>query len=247
MPGPWLRTFRPSPAPRLRLLCIPYAGGNAFVYRGWPALLPAGIEVAAVQPPGRDVRFSEPACDQLPPYVQALAEALDALPPLPLAIFGHSLGALLAFELTRRLRALGRPPPLQLFLSGLQAPDLPPLEEPVHALPEEELIARLRRLNGTPEEVLQSRPLLDLVLPAIRADFKLLETYRFREEPPLALPAMVLGGLGDASTPAPRLKAWERHLAAFGGVRMFPGDHFFLMPQAEGVTRLVAKALAPHL
>jgi surfactin synthase thioesterase subunit len=230
----------------VRLLCIPFAGGNAFVYRTWQPLLPPTLEVVAVQPPGRDVRFSEPPVDRMDDYVAALDEALRGPPGLPLAIFGHSLGALIAFELTRRLEANGRPP-VHVFLSGLQAPHLPPLEPDVHALPDDKLVDRLRRLNGTPEEVLQNPTLLELLLPAIRADFKLLETYRFAEGPPLSTPATTLGGLSDPSVPPERIDAWQRHLAKPSGKRMFPGDHFYLMPQQDPLTRLIAQTLAPHL
>jgi medium-chain acyl-[acyl-carrier-protein] hydrolase len=228
-------------------LCIPYAGGNAFAYRGWQPLLPSAVEVVAVQPPGRDVRFSEPPSEAMDAYVPALAEALLPRLERPLAIFGHSLGALIAFELVRHLRTAGLPAPVHLFLSGMQAPHLPPLEPDVHLLPDEQLIARLRRLNGTPEEVLQSRPLLEVVLPAIRADFKLLETYRFSPGPAIEAPTTVLGGLSDASTPAPRLKAWAEHCSDFKGVRMFPGDHFYLAPAVAQVTQVVAQALASRL
>ncbi len=224
----WLSYPKPNPQASIRLFCFPYAGGSAVVFRSWPEALPANVEVVAVQPPGRGARIMEAPFTSLPPLVEAVAEAVRPQLDKPFAFFGHSLGALLSFELTRRLRALGAPQPARLFVSGTGAPQLGQANQPIHALPDSELMEALRNLNGTPAEVLDNAELMQLLLPLLRADFEVYESYAYASEPPLACPITAFGGLQDQQVSGERLEAWREQTSAGFVLRMLPGDHFFI-------------------
>ncbi|HEY1379547.1 MAG TPA: thioesterase domain-containing protein, partial [Gemmataceae bacterium] len=170
----WLAYVRPRPLASVRLFCFPYAGGGASVFRGWADGLPSAVEVCPVQMPGRETRFREPAFTRLPLLIEALAESLYPHLDRPFAFFGHSLGALVAFELARRLRRDGSPEPQHLFVSGSGAPQARDHSGAViHTRPADEFWQEVGRLNGTPAEVLTDGELRDLLLPTLRADFAL--------------------------------------------------------------------------
>lgn len=241
--SPWVVVPAPNPAARLRLFCFPYAGGGAAAYFGWGEVLPRTVELCAVQPPGREGRIAERPFDRVPPLVDALARELAPWLDRPFAFFGHSLGAVVAFELARRLRRDGRHAPLHLFASGRPAPHLPDDEPPLHALPDDELLVELRRLRGTPDEVLQNTELMELLLPLLRADFAASETYVCAPEPPLVVPISAYGGREDVDVPEERLAAWrEQTTAAFRHV-MFPGDHFFQVENRDLVLEELSREL----
>jgi medium-chain acyl-[acyl-carrier-protein] hydrolase len=240
----WLAYREVNPRARLRLFCFPYAGGGASAYRGWAPALPPDVEVCPVQLPGRESRLREPPFDRPEPLVLALADALQPHLGLPFAFFGHSMGAMLSFELARELRRRGRPLPLHLFVSGRRAPQVPAREEDIHDLPEPEFVAKLRELNGTPEEVLQHAELMRLLIPVLRADFALNETYVFRPEEPLDLGISAFGGLGDAEVNREDVEGWREHVRGSFRLRMLPGDHFFLHSARDLVTESVARDLA---
>jgi medium-chain acyl-[acyl-carrier-protein] hydrolase len=230
----------------MRMFCFPYAGGGASIYRGWGASLPGDLEVCPVQIPGRESRLREPAYDHLQPMVQAIADALVPHMTLPFIFFGHSMGAAISFELARELRRRGQPQPLHLFVSGRRAPHLPAREEPIHALPEPEFIEKLRELNGTPEEVLQHEELMRLIIPLLRTDFCVNETYEYVQEEPLQAGISAFGGLGDADVSREDVEAWKEHTTGRFRMRMLPGDHFFINGSGkdlvlESVTRDLAE------
>jgi medium-chain acyl-[acyl-carrier-protein] hydrolase len=177
------------------------------------------------------------------PLVEALAAALP-LAGVPFAFFGHSMGALIAFELARELARRGRPGPLHLFVSGRRAPQVPDREEPLHRLPDPEFVVRLRELNGTPEEVLANGELMQLLLPLLRADFAVHETYEYRPGEPLAVPISALGGIADPEVRRDDLEAWRPETRGAFRLRMLPGDHFFLLSARRLVTEAVARDLA---
>ena len=239
----WLAYREPNPRARLRLFCFPYAGGGASVYRGWGAALPGDVEVCPVQLPGRESRLREAPFSHWEPLVAALAEVLPPYFEMPFAFFGHSMGALLAFELARALRRTGGPLPLALFVSGRRSPQLPAREEPIHTLPEPEFIAKLRELNGTPEEVLQHSELMRLLLPILRADFGVNETYEYRDEEPFDFGISAFGGLGDEDVTKEDVELWRTQTRGRFRLRMLPGDHFFL----HGARDLIAEALSRDL
>jgi medium-chain acyl-[acyl-carrier-protein] hydrolase len=212
----------------LRLYCFPYAGGSAQVFRGWQRHFAPQAALSLASLPGRATRIGEPPFRQYKPLITALADAIIPEIPPAFAFWGHSMGAVISFELARELRRRGQPVPIALFLSGRGAPQIPDPDPPVFNLPDPEFIAELRRLNGTPRELLDSPELKELFLPTIRADFELVETYEYEPESPLTCNICVYGGLQDAHVPAANLKEWQKQASGAFKVRMFPGDHFYI-------------------
>lgn len=221
-------TEQPARSPALRLLCLPFAGGGAATYRRWPRLLPAHVDVYAVQPPGRETRIGEPPIRRLDTLVTAMAEATRPYRGAPYALFGHSLGGLVAFELTRALRRRGEPLPCVLFVSGCAAPQLADAERSFAELDDAAFVERLRRFAGTPDAVLEDKELLALMLPTLRADLELRDGYRCADEPPLELPIVALGGEDDPDVGVAELFAWRAQTRAAFSVKRFAGGHFFL-------------------
>lgn len=213
------------------------------MFHNWSDGLPADVEVCPVQLPGRATRLMEPAFSRLPPLIDALAEALLPLLDKPFALFGHSLGSLVSFELARQLQANHQARPVRLFVSAGPAPQIPHRGPPIHRLPEREFSAELLRLNGTPEELLNHKELMDIVLPSLRADFALYESYRYSSGPPLNCPISTYGGLSDRKVNHSDLEAWRDQTAVSFSIRMFPGDHFFL----KTTQPLLLKALSQEL
>ncbi len=237
--------LRPKPVaqPRLRLFCFPYAGGSAALYHQWPIALPADIELLAVQYPGRATRMREKACTQLEPVIDDIQKAIAPLLDRPFAFFGHSMGATVAFELTRRMLAANQRSPTHLFLSGRSAPHLPPVKSPIHSLSKQAFIDAMRAMNGTPSEILDHQELMDMMLPIIRADFQALETWSYQPSPPFSIPVSVFGGIADDGVPLQNLDAWESCTTARFKRHMFPGDHFFLHQQHAAMLNIICRAL----
>lgn len=235
---------RPVSNPRLRLFCFPYAGGSATVYHQWAAAVPADIELLPVQYPGRATRLNEAPCTALVPLLDDIEQAILSLLDRPFAFFGHSMGATVAFELSRRLHAAGKPVPVHLFLSGRNAPQLPATRQPIHALPENEFIDAMRNMNGTPAEILEHRELMEMMMPIIRADFQTLETWQHQTEPLIDIPMSVFGGIADDAVPLENLDAWSACTSGKMKRHVFPGDHFFLHQQYPAMLNIITRALA---
>lgn len=242
-PTPWLACPRPNPRAAMRLFCLPYAGSGASAFRRWPESLPASVEIRSVQLPGREGRFREPPFTRLMPLAQALADGLRSYLDRPFAFFGHSMGALVSFELTRQLRRQGGPTPVGLLVSGRSAPQVPCRSSPLHVLPDNELVAWLAARGGLLEEVRQNRELLSVVLPALRADLAVCETYPYLAEAPLDCPITAYGGLQDSQTTWTDLQAWAQQTTARFGLRMFPGGHFFMHTAEAMVLQAVSRDL----
>jgi medium-chain acyl-[acyl-carrier-protein] hydrolase len=224
----WIAFRKPNKQARLRLFCFPYAGTGAATFRTWSDGLPADVEVCPVQFPGRGTRLQEAPFTRLSPLVRTLAQTLAPLLDRPFAFFGHSLGALVGFELARQLRRQSAVQPVRLFVSAGRAPQLADRHRPLHALPEGEFLAELRRLNGTPGHLLDEMDLMQLMLPVLRADFAAYETYAYSPEPPLGCVITCFGGSQDRRVSRGELEAWRDQTRAAFSLRMFPGDHFFL-------------------
>ena len=241
----WTRRLTPQGAPDgLRLFCFPYAGAGASVFRGWSTDLPEGLEAYAVQLPGREDRFLEPAVADLGDLLDALAPALTPCLDRPFAFFGHSMGAVICWELARRLRDDAGLQPVRIIVSGSRAlhyhescpPDRLDLSEPA-------LIDKLRRLNGTPRELLDSRQFRQTFLPAFRADVSLFAGYVHTGGEPLDCPVSAFGGTEDPRVREEHVRAWAELTTGSCEVTMFPGGHLFLNESRSSVVRSVARAL----
>lgn len=245
--GSWTLVPLRRPDALVRLLCFPYAGGGASAFRLWPSSLPEWVEVSAVQCPGRESRLFEPARTRLGELLPDLAEAVREDGGRPVAFFGHSLGALIAFELARYLRDRDLPGPIHLFASGSRPPHLPYRSRVGSHLPHDQLVQALTRLGGLDRRLLESPEYLELALPVVRADLELIERYEWTEAPPLQCPVSVYGGVRDPNVPTVDLAGWGRHTAAAFGVRLFPGGHFFVHDEHDAVVAAVREDLERSL
>lgn len=243
MDSQWLSRPQANPDAELRLVCVPYAGGAASVYRPWCRAVPNTVEVCAVELPGRGSRMQEAAFTSLTPLVRELTVAVEPILDRPFALFGHSMGGLIAFELARSLRRRGWPMPRHLFVSAVAAPGTPPRRMLLHQATDPEIVSRLRALNGTPRELLDNNDLMALMVPVIRADFSVLETYAYQPEPPLETPITVFGGAFDPIVKPPTLTGWRDHSSAGVRFRFFPGDHFFLRTAVDEIVSTVTEDL----
>lgn len=242
--SPWLMKPIERPDAATRLICLPYAGGGASAYRGWARLVPHDVELCAVQPPGRENRFSEPPLRDIRSIATGVANALAAEGDWrPMVVFGHSMGALVAFELARVLRARGATMPRLIVLSGHVAAHLPPHRPPIYDLPEREFLGRIRVMDGTPPALFEHRELLDFYLPVLRADFTACDTYVCADEPPLEVPMLVLAGESDTTMPVDDVRGWSRHTTARFLMRVMPGGHFFVQTARDLVLAEVAAAI----
>jgi surfactin synthase thioesterase subunit len=241
--SPWILRPRPRPEARLRLFCFPYAGGGASAFRGWPAALPAEIETLAVQPPGREGRFREAAHRSLPELVAATAEGLAPFLDVPFAFFGHSLGALVGFELARLLRRRGLGPQ-RLLVSACRAPQRPDPHPPLRGLADADFVREVRRrYDAIPEEIAANAEMLDLLLPTLRADFESFETYDYAALPPLACPISCFGGTGDHFATQAELQDWRAQTAGAFQLRLYDGGHFFAQQHEAALLADVAADL----
>nr|QEO74445.1 thioesterase [uncultured bacterium] len=243
--GAWFAPLTPRPDAEVRLVCLPYAGGGATIYRGWSEILPAEVEVVPVQLPGREWRLKERPLRRMEDVVAALSTEIEPLTDRPFALFGHSMGALIGFELTRALRRRGGAMPQHLFVSGHSAPQRGDLrrDRPYHAAPDDEFVAMLRAMNGTPPGVLDHPELLELILPALRADFELCERYVCEPDAPLDVPVTALAGIADPLVPPDAVEPWRQQTTAAFSLRVLPGGHFFLNESRDLVLRIVVNAL----
>ncbi|MEV6318355.1 alpha/beta fold hydrolase [Streptomyces sp. NPDC051776] len=248
--GPWLRCWAPRPSAGIRLICLPHAGGSAGFYRPWASLMPPQVELLALQYPGREERYSEPMIDRMETLVTAATDALEPILDRPYALFGHSMGSAVAWELAGNLRALGLPAPKRLLVSGRAAPGAAPAGA-LHRGDDDALCTELRRLGGTHQEVLSDPELRDAVLGCVRNDYRLIETHRPRARPQLDSPIAVFTGDADTEFDTrsfpDRTGGWSALTTSRTRVHTFSGDHFYLVPQRDRVVAAVLRALDPSL
>ncbi len=238
MASPWfVRSAHTNLNAKWRLFCFPFAGGSGHEFRQWGEKLPE-VEVYGVLYPGRASRFTTPLIDELGEMVSAVQDELQDYQDKPYAFFGHSLGGLIAFELTRSLRGSRLQRPKLLCVSASDAPHLLPIPPIIHNLPDEAFIEAIRDFGGTPEAIFEHRELLDMTLPILRADLKILETYQYRKGVPLTIPLYAVGGLGDTVVERDSLLSWEGHGTAEWDARFFQGDHFYF--REDGATPFFA-------
>jgi medium-chain acyl-[acyl-carrier-protein] hydrolase len=224
----WFICQRPLPEARLRLFCFPYAGGSAQIYWSWVNSFPKTIEVLSLQLPGRGNRLKEASFTHITPLVQALKTAISPFLDIPFAFFGHSMGALIAYELVRELHKSFKVSPVHFFASGRAAPHIQSAKPKVHTLSDLEFIKRIQKLNGTPRALLENQELMNMMLPCLRADFAVCETYVSIKDSPLCCPLTVFGGVEDSEVSREELEAWGEYSRNKLSLFMLPGDHFFL-------------------
>ncbi len=245
--GAWVQTTpRLRPGVRLRLFCAPHAGGGAAVFRVWPRELPSSIEVCPLRLPGREMRLREAAITDFTVMVNALDEALSPYADEPYALFGHSMGASLMYELAARFVATGRRAPAHLFVSGRQAPHVSgdPAQRPASPPSDAELLRHMVAPGAGAPVALDDPELAALVLPVLRSDFALCRSYAPVRRPPLPLPLTVLGGAQDVGLGRAQLEPWAEHTTRAFSLRFFPGGHFFVTSAGAQVRRFVAERLA---
>jgi surfactin synthase thioesterase subunit len=228
--SPWFPYAAAAAESRLRLFCLPYAGGNSALFGHWQdALDPgSGIQVVPVKLPGRLERLAEPAVDRMDRLADLLAAQLAPLLDRPYALFGVSMGALLAFETAHRLLAADRPAPARLFPASYRAPRERFETPSVHRLPDPELLQVLGRLAAVPPELLAYEELMRMMLPTVRADFACTETYRYRERGPLPVPVTAVRGLGDPTLTSGLMAGWAEETSAGFELVEVDGDHFLV-------------------
>ncbi|MEO0770518.1 MAG: alpha/beta fold hydrolase [Cyanobacteria bacterium J06649_4] len=223
----WLVCPQQRSHPQLRLFCFAYAGGSAWIFRPWVKQLSANIETCAIELPGRGKRLVEPALTDLATIVQSIGPQLLPLLDVPFAFFGHSMGALVAFELCRWLRSAVQLAPKHVWVSAARAPHLPIPSPLMHQLSDRDFIDRLKQYQGTPISVLNNSELMDLMLPTLKADFTALETYAYQPRLPFTFPVTGLWGTQDNIVSQTDVAAWQVHTSRFS-LEMVPGDHFFM-------------------
>lgn len=224
----WFEELSRAGPPALRLFCFPYAGGSAEIYRSWQAWFPEQVDICLVHLPGRGKRIGEQAFTVLTSLVNTIAQQIQLKTNVPYALYGHSMGALISFELGRKLFRMYPNGPEHVFVSGHRPPQLRKSEPPTFNLPHDEFIAELRRLNGTAPEVLSNPELMEIFMNLLRADFKAVETYVYSPGEPLLCPITVYCGTRDEHVPVESCKAWQDQTSSNCTVRTFAGGHFFI-------------------
>lgn len=243
--SPWFTPLNQVENCQLRLICFSYAGGGTSAFREWVDLICDDVEIIVIQMPGRETRFVEPLATNLTDVVQEIAINIAKLSPVPFVFFGHSLGSLIAFEVTRLLVNKNLNTPERLLLSGRRAAHLPLGRPPYHLLDDDALIEKITTLGGTTEEIIANKDLMDLILPIIRADFALHDTYQYKSGQTLNVPIHVFGGEQDIATSVENLSAWQRHSIQPIELNILKGGHFFIDSARQELMQLVNDALEP--
>ena len=223
----WFKFSKRNSPALFRLFCFPHAGSGAAIFHNWLEKFPPEIEICPIQLPGRENRLQEPPFTRLKPLIQTLIPLLEPYLELPFGFFGHSMGALISFELARELRRRNLLVPSYLFVSSCRAPQVPDFDLPTHKLPETKFLKALSSYKGIPEKILQDSELMQMYLPTLRADFEILETYFYTREIPLESDIYVFGGLEDAKVSRQQLADWQKQTQTNFSLQMFVGDHFF--------------------
>ena len=244
--NPWLTRFRPRPDATRRVVCFGPAGGGPSFYRKWPELLPADTELIAINLPGREARLAEPPTHSIEGSAATVARALAEDRPRPTILFGHSMGALIAYETAHALCARGARPDLALVVSGRESPDRTMGDPAFLRLPDATFLEYVaNRYGGIPIEVMQEPELRELVVPPLRADFAAVAAYREPSRPALDLPLVILSGIDDRQTAGDQAEGWRSRSSGPIRERSFPGGHFYLVQQMKQVIAEALAALGP--
>ncbi|MEO5876849.1 MAG: alpha/beta fold hydrolase [Streptosporangiaceae bacterium] len=241
--GSWIRRYHQAPESTVRLVCFPHAGGSANFYFPVSAKLSPTVEVRAVQYPGRQDRRKEANIGDIHELADAAFEAVRTLADMPLAFFGHSMGAVVAYEVALRLEQAGVAPLTRLFVSGRRAPSRYRSDR-VHERDDQGVVAELRRLSGTGTDLLGDPETLEMILPAVRNDYRAIETYRHAPGRTVNCPVSVLIGDSDPQVTTAEADAWSEHTTGSFDLRVFPGGHFYLAERSAEVITAVSNDLA---
>lgn len=243
MTSGWLAETLLRTSARTRVLCLPHAGAGASAYRLWARELPPELQLCPIQLPGRENRLGERPRDDARGLASELADGLTPFLDRPFVLFGHSMGALLSYELACELRRRGLPQPAHLFLSAHRAPHLPGGLQHVHQLDRPAFLEELRKMDGTPAAVLEQEDLMQIAEPILRADFRLCETYSWTPVDPLDVPMSVFGGEDDAKVSRAVLEPWQEHARKVIRLRMIPGGHLFVQHRRADVVSALLEDL----
>jgi pyochelin biosynthesis protein PchC len=238
----WLRPLRPEHSPMTRLVCFPHAGGSATFFRDWPRRLPPGIDLSGVRYPGREGRYGEPFAGTVEELADQATRALLPLLDVPVAIFGHSMGAAVAYEVAFRLEHDHGVVLRRLFASGQRAPQL--IRPQCQDSGDQAVLNRVRKLGSTETKALDDPELRELLLPVLRADFQLMDAYDPAPGRLIGSPVTGLIGDRDPEVPVSHVQAWADATSADFDLRVFPGDHFYLVPGASAVVGAIGSCLA---
>ncbi len=243
----WLLPIRSQENARLNLICFPYAGSSPSVFRHWNLQLPDWVSLWGVRYPGRESRWQEPLITEAKLLAESVIDGLKGFPPTaPLVLFGHSLGAILAYEVALKLSSEDRLPLVRLIVSGRRAPNFDPAFPVMSSLPDEDLLARIKALDGTPHEVLAHEELMSLLIPVFRADFIMDESYKSFPDELFELPLSIFGGRKDTFVPEEKLHAWEHFSTGARSTHFIDGGHFYLNDPSSGffdILTVVLKAV----
>ncbi|ASU85322.1 thioesterase [Nocardiopsis gilva YIM 90087] len=235
--GAWIRRFHPAPEARTRLVCFPHAGGSATFFHPVSQAMSPAVDVLAIQYPGRQDRRSEPCVDDIEKLAELVVPELRAWTDRPVAMFGHSMGASLAFEVARRLEQEGVTA-TGLFVSGRRAPTAF-RDERVHLADDDRIITELKRMSGTDAAVLGDEEILRMILPAVRADYRAAETYRYTPGPDVSCPIIAMTGDDDAQVTLDEARMWADHTSGGFNLHVYEGGHFFLTAHAAAVMKVM--------
>jgi medium-chain acyl-[acyl-carrier-protein] hydrolase len=243
----WLLRPRPNPHAALRLFCFAYAGGSAQIFACWPGGLPREVDVAAVQLPGHGLRLLERPIARMDDLAAGIASGLRPHLDRPFAFFGHSMGALVAFELARQLRREGLPAPVRMYVSAHNAPQLPREPSAIHELPDDEFHDAVAGYGATPADVLADAEMMRLLAPALRADFAVCEKSEYVREEPFDFPIRAFWGLADSVVSRDTVEAWRDQTTSNFAARAIPGSHFYIHSAERLLLQLLARDLAEEL
>ncbi|HEX2924834.1 MAG TPA: thioesterase domain-containing protein [Ruminiclostridium sp.] len=239
----WIKYRTPSPQACLRLFCLPYAGGGASIFRSWSDTLSPMVDVVPIQLPGREERLKEDPFKDLLSLADVLAEVLKPYLDIPFAVFGHSMGALIGYELVQRIKQKYKKEPKQLIVSAFPPPHTIKKGSAINQLPDFELIEKLKELNGIPNEILNSPEAISLFASILRADISMVETYIYNPNEKLSCPIFVFGGTGDKEILTEQLRLWKEYTSGNFKLQLFSGDHFFLNSLRANVLAAISQYL----
>lgn len=227
-----------------RVVCFPFAGSSPYIFAGWPSRFGPDVEVVALQTPARALRLQEAPYSRLEEIIAEATNAFDQISDIPFVFYGHSLGAAIAFELTRALRRKGKPEPSHLFVGAARPPHFAPLQPTIHRLPQEEFLDAVQaRYGGVPEAVAREPELMSIFLPALLADFSVYENYEMVPELPLHCPITAFCGSQDTLVTPHAMEEWQCHTGANFHLEILAGDHFFLGPHIDALTARIRNVL----